>query len=185
MLGIPPEVWFPVITLIVGALLKGTFDVLAERRAFRRDRLSREEGRREDLRLRRLEFQHSTLLEFQEVVGRLSRFVGRAHHQDTMDFKTTGIWGRSKLGEEVNQGLFAEQAAFSKLRVRIKDEETRRLALSLSDTAIAATLARSESDAKNLMMKLTDYLVQLNERIGIVLRELEVDEDQVVDQKAT
>lgn len=30
-------------------------------------------------------------------------------------------------------------------------------------------------------MKLTDYLVLLNERIGIVLRELELDEDKIFD----
>ncbi|WP_069057795.1 hypothetical protein [Sinorhizobium sp. RAC02] len=142
MLGISPDVWFPVITLIVGASLKVVFDVLAERRAFRRERLGREEQRRDSLRLRRLDFQHATLLEFQDVVSRLARFFGRAHHHDVMSFRASEQWGKSLLGEEVNQGITNEQGAFSRLRVRIKDEETRQLALAFSESGQRLFLRR-------------------------------------------
>lgn len=80
ILGVSPEIRFPVITLIVGVVLKGIFDAITDGRAERREKDARRALRLDAFRQRRDEFQRATLLELQEVVARLVRFAGRAHH---------------------------------------------------------------------------------------------------------
>jgi hypothetical protein len=178
-LGVSSDAWFPVITLIIGATLKGVFDLMAEERANRRAQQNRDDQRRDTLRLKRLEFQQTTLLEFQEVVARLARFYGRAHYEDNMNFKISGEWQRSNLSEDVDKGLAAEQAIFGRLRVRIRDEIVRNLAAKFSDAAVAGLLSFSQKDASANMMLMSNYIVALNERVGILLRELELSEDEI------
>jgi hypothetical protein len=179
-LGVSSEAWFPVITLIAGAILKGIFDLLAEKRAERRELRIRRQERQDVLRLKRGEFQHSTLLEFQEVLSRLVRFIGRAHHVDEMHFRETGKWKGALLPEDVDQGIATEQALFARLRVRIRDDETRKMASALSDIMIAALFSRDKDEARAKMMAITDQLIELTERVGGLLRKLEIDEDEMV-----
>lgn len=77
ILGVSPEVWFPVASLALGAILKAVFDVFSERRGLRRDFSLREEERRQTLKLKRLEFQHVTLWNFRKCSQGWSGSLGR------------------------------------------------------------------------------------------------------------
>ncbi|MCZ4432047.1 hypothetical protein O3S81_20260 [Agrobacterium sp. SOY23] len=180
LLGVSPEAWFPIITLLVGALLKGVFDILTERRAERREARLRREQRRDALQLKRAEFQHATLVEFQEATGRLVRLFGRAHFVDEMHFRETGKWKGARLPSDLDQDLANEQAIFARLRVRIRDEKTRKLAADFSDLAIGAIMSKDQDDARAAMMAMTDRMVELTERVGELIRDLESDEDALV-----
>ncbi|TBG08439.1 hypothetical protein ELG79_36575 [Rhizobium leguminosarum] len=183
-LGVSSAAWFPVITLIAGAVLKGGFDLLAEKRAERREQNLRQEQRRDGMHLKRIEFQHATLLEFQEVVGRLVRLVGRAHHVDQLNCRSSGDWERSRLPDNLDQDILAEQATFTRLRVRIRDEMARALADQFSGAAVAVFMSRTQSDAEAAIKATTGYLVSLNDRIGVLLRELDLEGDEAAGRVA-
>jgi hypothetical protein len=71
ILGVKPETWFPVVTLIVGAVGKGFGDFLNDKRKTKAEKEARHEQRLDALRLRRVEFQRSTLLDLQSARLRL------------------------------------------------------------------------------------------------------------------
>src|SRR4051794_25780939 len=113
VLGVPPQVWFPVITLIIGAILKGIFDLVADYRRAHREREARREHRDEAISFRRAEFQRTTLLELQENVAILMRFAAQAHHHDVMAYRQSGKWQRALLSPELNEGSRKAQATCS------------------------------------------------------------------------
>lgn len=174
--GLPSETWFPVITLILGAVLKGVFDLLTERRSENRNRRARIEQRRDTLQAKRIEFQQATLLEVQEVTARLVRMAGRINVHDEMQFRATGDWHGSRLPEEVDQGFLVEQTSFNRLRVRIRDDQAREVAKQFSEAIVNSTLARSQSEAQAHLHEMMGYLITFSERVGVLLRELEIEE---------
>lgn len=60
--------------------------------------------------------------------------------------------------------------------IRILDDRTRKLAAELSDLAVASVLSSSPEEGRAAMSRLVDLLIELNERIGVLLRELDLDE---------
>src|SRR5215831_5411276 len=76
ILGIPPETWFPVVTLITGVMLKAVFDMMTDRRTALREREARRDQRRDALRLKRVEFQRATLMSVLTELARLG-YIGQ------------------------------------------------------------------------------------------------------------
>lgn len=179
ILGVSAEIWFPVITLIVGVVLKGIFDLIADGRAERREKNARRELRLDAFRQRRDEFQRATLLELQDVVARGARFAGRANHEDIMAFRESGQWRKQLLSEEVDSGILAAQTELGLLRVRVRDVAAQQLASRLASFITDVALSRSEATAEAAMSGMVPVLVELQERIGELLRELDDDEADV------
>lgn len=177
--GVPSETWFPVITLIIGALLKGTFDALTDRRIEKRERAARRERRLDEIQLRRANFQRATLLELQEAISQLARFTGKSHHLDVVAHRKTGKWQKQYLPEDLGEGLLVANTNVSRLRVRVRDEEIRRLAESFSKNCADIAVSGGEAVAEKTLRQMGSVLVELHERIGLVLRNLDDDEDRV------
>ncbi len=181
VLGIEPKIWFPVVTLIVGGVLKGAGDLVTHRRTTDREREARQEQRRDTARIRRIDFQRTTLLELQEVSQGLVRSTVTLHLEDTEGFRKTGDWGKTPTSEVANEGARAGHAGLSKLQSRVRNEAVRRLAQELSSACTSVTTARSEEHANNAFRQMADAPIELNEQIGIVLRTLEDEEDGVLE----
>jgi hypothetical protein len=173
------------LSVILGAALSETSRLLGDLRTADREKLSRLEQRRDATNLRRVEFQRATLLELQEVVAQNLRFNGRAHLEDKRAFKTAGVWGRQPLGPDINDGLFHTQVRLRLLNERVRDARTRKIADDYVDACVAAGLSRSVADADANMALLTDTVMRLQSRIGVVLRSLDDDEDHLLDGPAS
>lgn len=161
------------VTLVIGILLKGFYDSMADRRIARREKEARIETRRDAQLLRKAEFQRETILELQEQIARLARATGKLHHADIMDFRKTGVWGKGQFPDDANKNAFEATTQISVLRVRIDDEGIRETARKFTGACAVVALARSEDEAETQLMFVTGMVEGLNDQIGDVLRNLE------------
>lgn len=180
ILGIEPKVWFPVVTLIVGAALKGAGDFVAHHRTTAREREARLAQRRDAAHIRRIDFQRDTLLELQDVCQTLARHTGRMNFEDEMVYRDSSEWGKSRVSEGTSEGFRVCQAAISKLRGRVRNDTIRQLVKGLSSECTSVACARTKDASDSAMSRMAPVLEELNEQIGIVLRTLEDDEDSVI-----
>lgn len=172
IIGIKPEVWFPVMTLFLGALAKGIGDWLLESRKARTDREARRETREESVRAKVIEFQRTTLLELQEAAQALARATGRSQHEDRMAFRQSGAWGKNQYSEGANQSSLDANTSLTRLRVRLADDEIRSLAEQFGAACSRHVACKSESDGDACIREAIDIFRELNERIGCALRSM-------------
>ncbi len=172
MQSIGPEIWFPVVTLIVGLVLKGLFDFFTERRATKREREARSEERRQTALLKHVEFQRETLLTLQDATAKFMGFFGTAYLHDRAAFLQGASWGQALLPKDVDQGFHAAEVDVNRLRVRISDDKVREMSLALKTAAKNALTAGDMNSADALMSEAAKISISLNERIGELLRNL-------------
>ena len=172
IIGIKPEVWFPVVTLFLGALAKGIGDWFLESRNAKTDREARRESRDDNVRAKRLEFQRVNLLEVQEAAQALARATGKSQHEDLMAFRKTRVWGKSQYSEEANQGSLDGHIRLTRFGVRVADDEIRSMVEQFGATCSRHVHCKSESDGDACMSEAMDLFRRLNERIGVVLRSM-------------
>ncbi|HLQ14433.1 MAG TPA: hypothetical protein VK256_01055 [Candidatus Eisenbacteria bacterium] len=140
--------------------------ILIEHLRTRRDRAARTESRQDQ----KDDFQRQTLLDLQEAVARFGRAVGRAHHQDIMAHRESGKWGRSLLGDDLDQEYVASQVHLQLLRERARDDELRRLATRFQNLGVLVTMSQSKDQATSRMDDWIECLGNLQDRLGMVLR---------------
>lgn len=174
IIGIKPEVWFPVVTLLFGVLAKGIADWLLESRRAKADLEARREAREDDVRAKMLEFQRVNLLEIQEAAQALARATGKSQHEDLMAFRKTGVWGKNQYSEEASQGSLDGHIRLTRFRVRVADDEIRSLVEQFSSTCSKHVLSDSESAGEACLSEAMDIFQRLNERIGVVLRSIPI-----------
>lgn len=161
--------WFPVATLVVGAIAGYLADYLRDSRAAAR------QGRE-----RRGAFQRETLIELQDWVAKLARAAQQILHHDELEFRRSGQWGRTPVADAVDEAFRNATMNVNRYRVRVLDDDIRDAAdeftrltaeLSLSspgqgseDAARAAAVVGRE--------RLPVAFQLLNDRIGVQLREL-------------
>lgn len=165
-------------TLLVGYATKSLSDWLQHRRTAQRELASRAEQRNDQLRLRRAEFQRTTLLELQDAALKLARAAGAANYHDIMSLRRTGKWQSELLPEQLSEELRLAQAATGTLAVRVRDEKVRQLIPDLKDQTVASALAGDETAARVALTNMTFIHTALNERIGELLRKLDDAEDE-------
>ena len=178
-MDIPSNVWFPVVTLVTGILLKGLFDIFSDRRIARRDSDARREQRLDNIRLRRAEVQREALLELQSFSMKLGRATAQIHFHDITTYRTSGSWRGEFIPEAIDLGALEGQAGMSTWRVRIRDADVRRLAETVSETCTRVALAQDEAASNHALQLALSLNSELQERIGEVLRNLESEEDQI------
>lgn len=178
--GVQAGTWFPVVTLLLGAILKALFDAMTDRRLERRERAARQEARRDAIRLRHSEFQRATLLELQDAIVTLARFTGQSHYQDLVAYRTEGTWQREPNTEDVSEGFLKSQQLLSKLRVRVSNDRIRGLTKEVSSACADAVHAPDEKSATLALGRMSDVLSELQENIGDMLRGLD-EADATVD----
>jgi hypothetical protein len=165
--------WFPVLTLLIGYGTRSLSDWLQHRRSVERERDAREATRRDRLFERRSTFQRDTLLALQEATMRLARATGAIHHQDTMSFRSTGIWQRQLLPDDLNEGFRLAQVETSTLAARVRDDATRELVARFRKLCADSVISVSQAQGDGLMTNMSPMLDDLNQRIGELLRTLD------------
>ncbi|TAM32318.1 MAG: hypothetical protein EPN68_02680 [Rhodanobacter sp.] len=170
IIGIKPEIWFPVVTLILGALAKGIGDWILESRKAKADREAHREARNDNVRAKMLEFQRVNLLEVQDAAQALVRATGKSQHEDLMAFRKAGVWGKNQYSVEADQGSLDAHIRLTLFGVRVADDEIRFLVEQFGTICSKHVLCKSESEGDACMSEAMELFQRLNERIGIALR---------------
>lgn len=182
--------WFPgALSVLLGFAAKSVSDWLQDKRAYQRDRETRDVLRRDQLAERRAEFQRQTLLELQEVLQDLARAVGASHHQDEMQFKETGRWQRHLIRSEIDDQFFQANRRALVLTVRVRDESLRESLKRFRDfTSQIESGIRGRNDeddasarraSTTALLGAMGLLPPIQERIGELLRTLDDEESSL------
>lgn len=116
------------------------------------------------------EFQRNNLLELQDKLHEAMRFAHRAHYEDTIGFKQNGEWGKTKLSEEVNQGIMITNKKLSILTERIADDELRSDLNHLRKTISSHVFAKSETQSLEFFNDASTEFDTFMQKLGNVLR---------------
>ena len=163
--------WFlPIATLLLGYIAKSVTDGVDSRRTSERERIAREESRRDRLVERRTDFQRQTLLDLQEATMQLMRATASINHEDVMASRSTGRYGRQLVGDELAETHRLANARVTTLRVRVRDQAVRDLVRDLQENGTLLVMCPSESESTRLFGTLFAVFNNLNERIGELLR---------------
>ena len=165
--------WFPVITLLLGFATKSVADWFQDSRIAKREALIRRENRRDEARIRQLEFQRSNLLELQESAARFIKTLGSAHYHDVKTCRESGTWSRSLLPDDLNENLYQNQTRTKLLAERVADEAARLLGRGLLAAGVTVTMAQSEAESDQAVMEAGQKIDALNQRIGELLRAID------------
>lgn len=176
MEALTPVVWFPVVTLVLGLVLKAAFDLLTERRVEEKERKIRVEKRKELIQQQRLENQRKLLIEIQEVLAKLMRSVSRQHLEDVSNYRASGEWAKERLSEEVSAATMEAFRQANLLRVRVLDDNLRQQISDLTSLCSKVTRAKSEQESELEWMESGYFFHNVNERLGEVLRAYEKSE---------
>jgi hypothetical protein len=124
--------WTGFAGVIIGAAITGGVaiggEILRGRQESNQDSTERADNRL----LASDQFQRESLLALQDAAADLARACGRLHHHDLTEFRRTGTWGGSTVGEELGEAARLGARAVSLYRSRIADAETRDLEAALA-----------------------------------------------------
>jgi len=176
MESLTPVVWFPVVTLVLGLVLKAAFDFLNEKRVEEREKKIRVEKRKEVIQQQRLENQRKILVEIQEVLANPMRSVSRQHLEDVSNSRAIGEWAKQGISEEVNVATMEAFRRANLLRVRVLDDDLRQQIAELTSLCSKVTGAKSERESELGWMDSGYFFNTVNERLGEVLRAYEKSE---------
>ncbi|KAF6686952.1 hypothetical protein HFD98_25565 [Pseudomonas sp. EKM23D] len=180
MESISPSVWFPVVTLVIGLLLKAVFDSWTENRKAGFDRESRIEKRKEVLLLQRIDLQRKALGELQVSIADMMRATKLVQIADVADFRQTSIWGKASTPESVKEAVRESFRAVSLMKVRVSDDAVREMVGKLSSLCVKVTMAKSEDDSDADWLAASLLYIDSNDKIGEVLRSLEHQEQALL-----
>lgn len=180
--GVPHEVWFPVVSVLLGFLGKGVLDAFGDNRRARLDAETRRQERSNAAKLRRVEFQRSVLIELQEVIQQLGRFAGRAHFADATAYHEAGVWGNTGLPEDISDGSAVAQGRAALLSARLEDRTVAEVVDQFRHRVTIVLIARNSAESENSLRQLTDLGPKVHEAIGVALRRLDSDEFAVTER---
>jgi hypothetical protein len=178
----PANSWLPLLSALGGYLTGAITEYLRDRRARQREREARDATRQLQLSERRSDFQRETLLNLQDAVQDLARATGRMHHLDEMEFRRTGRWGGNLFPEDLDSAAHEAGVKTLKYMVRVRDDSIRVLMKEFRDHANEATLSTSREKSIQEMQEAIAVSESLHERIGLILRKLD-DEEETIDLK--
>jgi hypothetical protein len=173
MPDIPAEIWFPVLTLLLGFVAKAVSDAVAHRRTIGREREARQHERRHQVQERRTAFQRDTLLQLQDAVGELMRTTAIMQLADHDRYRETGQWGKQLYDEQLSERNRVANAETSKLGARVHDDVIRDLLARVKAISAQIPLAPSPDQAHRALTQSFAAAEALNERIGVVFRALD------------
>jgi hypothetical protein len=174
---LPTNTWFPVATLLLGYLSKSIFDWIEHRRSLRKDNEARRAQLRAQLLERRTAFQRQTLLDLQDWLAKLARATGASFHQDRMAFHETGEWQKQQIEGGWSDRHLEAQTAVNKYSVRVRDERVRVLVKKLTAECSNILMSSGKEVSEGYFQAAIETMVELNGRIGEILRQLDDEED--------
>jgi hypothetical protein len=164
--------FLPIITLIIGLIVKPITDWIDYTRTREHERDVREETRRDQLYERRNTFQRQTLLDLQEANWQLLVATTEAATARAAEFKRTGSWTEFTLansGEQIRLAI----ARAGILEVRVSDKSVRELMEKAAICAREAFAIKNEQHLAAQVQSLTGIFDKINERIGDLLLQLD------------
>lgn len=154
---------FPVVTLVLGAAGGYLADALRDSRAAAREAVAIDRARQRE----RDAFQRETLIELQDWLAKLGRATGAIHHHDQMEHHRTQMWARTPVGEEWNLGYREAQVNVNRLRVRVLDDDVRRVVREFSSASVDLILRKvaglTNDEARTRATHAFDRATSLNE----------------------
>jgi len=121
--------WVAVVSSLGGYAVAAATEYLRGRQALVREREARREARQAAREDARESFERETLIAFQDTVAKLMRTVARAQHENEMEFRRSGTWGRRALPDDIGgEQQLVLVHDFQRLRVRVIDDNLRQLA---------------------------------------------------------
>lgn len=177
--------WFPVVTLILGAVLKSLADWLTNLWASKREREARNQQRRDALLLKRAEFQRATLIELQDELGKYGRLCGQFYLKDATLYREKGSWGQPHTTDEIGEALRVSTGALQRLRVRVHDQSVRQQTATLIDVSGQIIFASHEAAAIDALQRMMEIAANINEAVGTALRALDEIEDSTLVSRPT
>lgn len=173
MFELSSEVWFPVVSVLIGFVGKGVLDYFADARKAKAEATARNEARHQAVALGKVAFQKEALVELQELLESLGRNLGRTHYEDVKASRETGKWRKNLLGEPLNTDLTKTQSRVMILGSRVSDDEVREGVRSFRTGIARFFMATTERDAEIALDSLVSLSFVLHESIGKSIRELE------------
>ncbi len=174
--GLTPTVWFPVVTLIGGALLKAAFDALTENRKAEIDKAVRIEKRKEMLLMQRIDLQRKALGDLQFAISDLMRCAAQINIADAESLRASGNWGEAALPAELNEKFRATSREVTLIKVRVREERVRNMVSDISSACSGVTLATTSAESERQLRTAAQLFQEFNEKVGETLRALEDEE---------
>lgn len=169
-MGLSSEVWFPVVTLVVGALLTFINDRVNSSRASKAA-----EGQRKSDQLRSVFVeQRALLIELREETTKFARSLTLCFLEDDKNHRATGEWGKQKLGHDLDIALFEDARRLSFLVERVLREDLR---VALSSMSSFYSQFALEKDADSAWVRMQDFSNQMQNvqaKLGEGIRELDI-----------
>jgi hypothetical protein len=173
---------FTVLALLLGYGIKYFEDRVQHNRTLDRERETRRALRQDAIAERRTQFQRQTLLDLQPALLDLARQAGKMHLHDLTDYRTTGVFHSKAYPDDVNENFRAATALTSMLAVRVNDDIVRVLISAFKSAASDIGDAESPDDSDSDFQTMSTLFVELQERIGVVLRALDEDDTKQQEQ---
>ncbi|SRR5216683_1869088 len=166
--------WLPLVTGFVGIVSGITLEWFRDNRAYKRERESRDSGRRDAWIERRNAFQTQTLLDLQDETAKWIRCVREVHFLQTSRSDAVGEWPDIPYPAELGDRLGEATSRTIMFSGRIRDGEVRETFKQLRDELGKVIWASNKSDSERWIRASNTTFEALNERIGVLLRDLDL-----------
>jgi hypothetical protein len=167
------NVVLPLVTGSVGLASGIVLEWLRDKRTYERERVARDDARRDAQLERRNTFQRQTLIELQEAVMNFIRTTGAMNHLDEMAYRESGVWGTAMYPDDLDQNHSLARRQMTMLGVRVRDEEVRGTLQKLKDADAGTLSVRSKQEFDEVKDLLPPAIAAFNDRVGVVLRMLD------------
>jgi len=165
--------WFPVLTLLLGYLIKSVSDWVQDRRSLRREREARQSTRRDQLLERRATFQRETLLGLQEALMSLGRATGAMHVYDRVGYDKTGVWRKNLYPPDLDESARMAFSRTSMFMVRVRGASVREMVIAARGAAAAVTKSASLEESLSAFATAMGSFEDLMRRIGELVRTID------------
>lgn len=117
------------------------------------------------------DFQRENLLKLQEKISDMIRLVGRAHFEDTINYKKTNNWQSNLLGAQLDNEINVALRQLSIKAERIDNDKLRNEVKSLKRKMDGCLLAKNYESSISLIESLVIDYTELSSNLGKVIRE--------------
>jgi hypothetical protein len=153
-------------------------DWVQHNRTLERERETRSALRQDAIAERRTQFQRQTLLDLQPALMDLARHTGKMHLHDLRGYRATNRFHAELYPSDVDEGFRSTSALISMLAVRVNDAKVRVLTAAFKKAASDVGVATNPTDSDSSVDTMSQLFVELQERVGVVLRELDEDDSK-------
>ena len=169
--------WFPVLTLVLGYVLKAVSGLI-DKRTLHRERVARDATRQAQIYERHVTFQRQTLLDLQDALNDLARATAALHVENEKIYHQTGDWNMQDHTEAASENSRVAFRRMSTFRVRVRDDSVRELALKFGNLSSEVTTGNDRSMSFAALSGAFRVAEGLNECIGQSLRKIDDDADR-------